>query len=299
LALLFTQRCKLKLGVDAPFVLPSDLVAQYGFDFMTLNNRTMSTRALRAFIAILFVSLLAYAQTTKPTIRYLNVGKSVRGRSIVATVIGSGTKRVIVLGAIHGDEQTSATLAKALASTLARDPLSSGPTVIIVSEVNPDGLADATRVNASGVDINRNFPSSSWRSEFTDANHYPGMEPASEPETRAVIDLIKRYPPDLLITLHAALGCMNWDGPGADLAAMMASINEYPLCQSLGYETPGSLGTLAGVDMKIPTVTIELRASPAGELVRENLPALRAVLAQFRDADASPQPSNTEQGTKN
>lgn len=229
---------------------------------------------------ICFGALSVNAQTAKPALRYLEVGKSVRGRSIVASIFGSGAKRVIVLGGIHGDEQSSAILAKALAATLVRDPLTAGPTVIIISEVNPDGLVDATRVNASGVDINRNFPSNSWRSEYPDANHYPGSEPATEPETRAVIELIKRYPPDLLITLHAALGCMNWDGPGADTATMMAGINGYPLCQSLGYETPGSLGTLVGVDMNIPTVTIELRASPAGDLVRENLPALRAALAQ-------------------
>lgn len=266
---------------------------------MTFIKRRMLARALWALMAIYFASLLIYAQTTKPTVRYLELGKSVRGRSIVASVFGNGTKRVIVLGGIHGNEQSSAILAKALAATLARDPIVSGPTIIIVSEVNPDGLVDSTRFNASGVDINRNFPSSSWRSEYPDANHYPGHEPTSEPETRAVIDLIRRYPPDLLITLHAALGCMNWDGPGADTAATMASINGYPLCEFLGYETPGSLGTLAGVDMKIPTVTIELRGSPAGDLVRENLPALRAVLAQLRDTDAPPQSVNTEQGTKN
>lgn len=264
---------------------------------MIMRNYTRLKFLFLACLIICFGALQFSAQTTKPALRYVELGRSVRGRSIVASLFGSGTKRVIVLGGIHGDEQTSAILAKALAATLVREPIPSSPTIIIVSEVNPDGLIDSTRVNAAGVDINRNFPSSSWRSEFPDANHYPGHEPASEPETRAVIDLIKRYPPDLLITLHAALGCMNWDGPGAETAAMMAEINGYPLCESLGYETPGSLGTYAGVDMRIPTVTIELRASAAGDLVRENLPALRAVLAQFRDAD--PSQTNTEQANKN
>ncbi len=241
----------------------------------------MSKLVLPACLAICIGALLLSAQTEKPTVRYLEFGKSVRGRTLLASVHGYGDKRVIVLGAIHGDEHTTAVLAKALAATLTREPLTNGPTVIIVAEVNPDGLADSTRVNGSGVDINRNFPSSAWRSDYPDENHYPGREPASEPETRAILDLLKRYPPDLLITLHAALGCMNWDGPGAEVAAMMAGINGYPLCQSLGYETPGSLGTLAGVDMQIPTVTIELKPSPAGDLVRENLPALQAALTRY------------------
>jgi protein MpaA len=213
--------------------------------------------------------------------KYLEIGRSVRGRPIIAIIFPGTEKRVMVLGAIHGNEPYSAVLAKALAATLSRDPLASAPTIIIVPEVNPDGLVAMTRVNSAGVDINRNFPSTSWKSEYPDEQHYPGKEPATEPETRAVIKLIKDYPPDLLITIHAALGCMNWDGPGAEIAALMASINEYELCPYLGYETPGSLGTYAGIDLRIPTVTIELRDVSAGELVRENLPALRAALIQF------------------
>lgn len=268
-------------------ILEFDVVASHStnLEHMHSQKKRLLKLVLPACLVVCLGALLLSAQTAKPSVRYLNLGKSVRGRAILASVFGNGSKRVIVLGGIHGDEQTTAVLAKALAATLVREPLASGPTIIIVSEVNPDGLVDETRVNANGVDINRNFPSSSWRSDYPDLNHYPGHEPASEPETRAIIDLIKRYPPDLLITFHAALGCMNWDGPGADTAAMMAGINGYPLCQYLGYETPGSLGTLVGVDSKIPTVTIELRASPAGDLVRENLPAVRAAIAQFGAAE--------------
>lgn len=227
----------------------------------------------------------AASAIVKPVPTYLEIGRSVRGRPIVATILKGGEKRVIVLGGIHGDEQSSAVLAKALAVTLQRDPLESSPTIIIVPDVNPDGLMAMTRVNSAGVDINRNFPSSSWQAEYPDERHYPGKEPASEPETRAVIKLLKLYPPDLLITLHAALGCMNWDGTGAEVAALMARVNGYDLCPYLGYETPGSLGTYAGEDMKIPTVTIELRDVGAGELVAENLPALRAALRQFSSAE--------------
>jgi len=265
-----------------------------------MYSHNISTKfLLPACLIICFGALVKSGQTSKPTVTYVEIGKSARGRSIVATVIKGGKRRVVVIGGIHGDEQSSSILAKALAATVMRDPIANGPTLIILPDANPDGLVDSTRVNASGVDINRNFPSSSWRSEYPDSYHYPGSEPASEPETRAVIYLIKRYPPDMLITIHAALGCMNWDGPGSEMAALMASVNGYPLCQSLGYETPGSLGTLAGMDMKIPTVTIELRGSPAGDLVRENLPALRAALAQFSDSTETPPPSKTAEESKN
>lgn len=216
------------------------------------------------------------------TPKFVTLGKTVRGRDITATIYGSGAKRVLVFGGIHGDEQHTTVVARALAVNINPDTLPSNLTVIVVPDVNPDGLMVATRVNANGVDINRNFPSKTWRSEYIEQRHYPGVQPSSEPETRAVLSLLEQYPPHLVITLHAALGCVNWDGQqGAALAQTLASVNGYPLCATLGYETPGSLGILTGIDRQIPTVTIELRPKKASELVEENLPALLALLKQF------------------
>jgi hypothetical protein len=96
-----------------------------------------------------------------------------------------------------------------------------------------------------------------------------------------MLSLLERYPPHLVVTLHAALGCVNWDGSGGQFAQVMASVNGYPLCASLGYETPGSLGLLTGIDWQVPTVTIELRAKGASALVDENLPALLTLLKHF------------------
>jgi murein peptide amidase A len=211
--------------------------------------------------------------------RYMEVGKSVRGSSIMAAIYGSGKKRVILFGGIHGNEVNSSVLAKALMGSLGQEAAPEGLTVIIVPDVNPDGLFANQRINARGVDINRNFPSTSWSRDYPDEYRFPGTEPASEPETRAIISLLEKYPPDFIITLHAALGCVNWDGPGEQLARVIAGVNGYPLCPYLGYETPGSLGTLMGTDKKVPVVTIELRGARASEVVQENLPALRAVLS--------------------
>ena len=214
--------------------------------------------------------------------KYLKLGKSVQGRDITAMIYGSGAKRVLVFGGIHGDEPHTTVLARALAVHINSETLPSNLTVIIISDVNPDGLMAHTRVNANGVDINRNFPSKTWRPEYTEQTRYPGTKPSSEPETRAVLSLLESYPPHLVVTLHAALGCVNWDGPiSAQPAQVLASINGYPLCASLGYETPGSLGILAGIDRQVPTVTIELRAKNPSPLVDENLPALLSLLKNF------------------
>lgn len=213
----------------------------------------------------------------------LEIGRSVSGRIISATLNGDAKKYVLVLAGIHGDEPSSVVLAQALASSLEGAPIPSNISVVIVSRVNPDGLTSGTRVNARGVDINRNFPTKSWQPDASGKRYYPGKEPASEPETQAIIRLIRKFPPGLLITIHVPLGCINWDGPAESIARIMARSNGYPLRSNIGYPTPGSLGTYAGIERKIPTITLELRAAASAELIQENLPALRAALMHVAD----------------
>jgi murein peptide amidase A len=267
------------------------------------SRRKLARLASGALLALLLLGARAAAQAPHPaaaaaaspsppaappsaaakfiTPQYLSLGKTVKGRDIMAAVYGSGPKRVLILGGIHGDEPHTTVLARSLAVNINRETLPPDLTLVIVPDVNPDGLMASTRVNANGVDINRNFPSKTWRSDYTEQKRYPGAQPSSEPETRAILALLERYPPHLVVTLHAALGCMNWDGPGGPFAQVMADVNGYPLCGSLGYETPGSLGLLVGIDKQVPTVTIELRAKNPSDLVKENLPALFALLKHF------------------
>lgn len=217
--------------------------------------------------------------------KVLEIGRSISGRIISATLNGDAKKYVLVLAGIHGDEPSSVVLAQALASSLEGTPTPSNISVLIVSKVNPDGLISGTRVNARGVDINRNFPTKSWQPDASGKRYYPGKEPASEPETQAIIRLIKKFPPGLLINIHVPLGCVNWDGPAKNIAKIIASSNGYPLRSNIGYPTPGSLGTYAGIERDIPTITLELRAAASAELIEENLPALRAALMHMSNFD--------------
>ena len=86
------------------------------------------------------------------------------------------------------------------------------------------------------------------------------MKPLSEPEAAFIAALIDRYDPARIITLHQFIsqhqpkGCVDWDGPARELAKEMAEASGLPL-QKLGAR-PGSLGSYAGVELQIPTITL-------------------------------------------
>ncbi len=210
--------------------------------------------------------------------RDLDLGLSCLKRQIRASIFGTGKRGVLVLGAVHGDEPASATLAEAFAASLEKDALPADMTVVVVPAVNPDGLSAKTRYNGCGVDVNRNFPTKSWKPDPQDARHNPGKRPASEPETRLIIDLVERYKPELIVSIHAPLHCVNWDGPAASFAEAMARANGYELKASIGYPTPGSLGAYAGIERNIPAITLELPPESNSETIRLNVLALHAAL---------------------
>jgi len=197
--------------------------------------------------------------TTEP--RTLRVGQSANATPIVMDVFGTGDDTVLVLGGVHGDEPTGAAVARQVAAYLKQHHAQLvGRTVAIIAEVNPDGLQAGTRANARGVDLNRNYPSSDWRRGKRGRLSH-GTGPASEPETRAVVRAIELIQPKRIIDIHSIKRghhCNNYDGPGAALAAVLAECNGYAVEPSIGYATPGCVGSWTGIDLRIPTITLEL-----------------------------------------
>jgi murein peptide amidase A len=134
------------------------------------------------------------------------IGRSSQGRAITATAangLGNGPgldpgPLVLVIGCIHGDECAGV---KAVERSNEGCP-APGDGLVTVPNLNPDGRRLGTRINARGVDLNRNFPSG-WHPEGSPGDaEYPGPRPLSEPESRLARDLIKALRPDVTIWFH-------------------------------------------------------------------------------------------------
>jgi hypothetical protein len=152
-----------------------------------------------------------------------SIGLSVQGREIIAETnfdpegsIRPGNVTLIIAG-LHGDEKgtiaLTATFREALIATQqVRSPL------ILIPLANPDGFVANTRYNANGVDLNRNCDAA-WS---TDSEEPSGPRPWSEPESRALRDLIIAFEPAKIVSLHWALAELDPDGPqSAGLAQRM------------------------------------------------------------------------------
>lgn len=192
------------------------------------------------------------------------VGRSVQNRPIESIVLGQSYDVTFILAAIQGNEPAGVRLAERLVEHLQKHPeLLQGRQVVILPVANPDGMARGTRFNANGVDLNRNFASANRQNSAQ--NGYAAL---SEPEARVIHQLIQQYTPDRIVSIHQPLTCIDYDGPAGALASHMAQNCDLPV-RRLGAQ-PGSLGSYAGLTLRIPIITLELPAN-AEQLDQESL----------------------------
>lgn len=186
-------------------------------------------------------------------------------RQILPAKTGKDRKppvRVLLLGGIHGDELTSPAIVFKWMQWMHTGPAQDFHWSV-APVVNPDGfLTDKPiRMNANGVDLNRNFPTPDWHQEAPkywvkrtgrDPRRYPGKQPLSEPESQWVNDEIARFKPDVVISVHAPFGVLDFDGPVQPPhkfgRLVFTPVGVYP----------GSLGNYSGLHKKVPIITIEL-----------------------------------------
>jgi hypothetical protein len=191
---------------------------------------------------------------------------SVKGHAILQRDVGAmqeqtPKRRVLVLGGIHGDELSASSLVFHWIGHAETTPADTHWRFI--PALNPDGLLAKRphRTNSNGVDLNRNFPTPDWQRDAVsywtaktkrDPRRFPGNKPLSEPESTFLYEQIQSFKPDIIVSIHAPFGVLDFDGPSVP----PAKLGRLYLDQVGIY--PGSLGNYGGKTLGVPVVTVEL-----------------------------------------
>lgn len=175
--------------------------------------------------------------------------------------------RVLLIGGVHGDEYSSVSIVFKWLAMLEED-LGEHFKWRIIPVLNPDGLLRpprmSQRMNANGVDLNRNFPTPNWEDEahaywvknaLKNKRRYPGPAPLSEPETAWLVEQIESFQPHAVVSVHAPHGVVDFDGPRVPPRQLG------PLELRLLGTYPGSMGRYIGIHKGIPLLTLELESA--------------------------------------
>lgn len=196
------------------------------------------------------------------TIDKIETTVSSQGREIAfyELKVNDALPNLFFLGTFHGDENEGEYAILHFMEELRQKlPEDCRYNLYFLPCLNPDGKALQTRFNANKVDLNRNYPTANFKTE-TKTLDYEKVKcgaPASEIETKFMMKLVEQYKPAMIISVHSDLHLIDYDGPARDLALMYSDKTGYKFVESVGYETPGSFGTWAGIERKIPLITLE------------------------------------------
>ena len=206
-----------------------------------------------------------------PTATWTRIGASVRGKQLQATTVGSGPRRIYIIGGIHGDEPEGPIVAEGLPDLLLSSPDFIHSTVRILKDLNPDGSTARTRVNTRKVDLERNWPSKDFQ---RDARVGGGGDRAcSELETAAVHADLVAFKPDIVIVFQSANlpPSVSFQGPGRMLAydfvvAARKADPKWHFTPELRNRAPGSIESLVGADMGKTVLRVEFQRSRPADL---------------------------------
>ncbi|MFK8138432.1 MAG: M14 family zinc carboxypeptidase [Bdellovibrionales bacterium] len=209
-------------------------------------------------------------------------GKSENGLAIEAFRFGGSGKKILILGGVHGDEVEGVAVSRALVQKF-QENFSLELQVTIVPNFNIDGVLAGTRHNINGVDLNRNLPTRDWSKEAFNERYYPGEEPNSQIENQQLVQYLESEKPNFIFSLHSfSKFLLNVNGNCEPISTIVNELTGYPIEESMGYPTPGCLGTYTGLERNIPTLTYELhRGEPIKKLIEVHVPAIIKALEAY------------------
>ncbi|MCS6983593.1 MAG: DUF2817 domain-containing protein [Leptospiraceae bacterium] len=187
-------------------------------------------------------------------------GQSAGGHDIFSLKLNAARKlpRALLIAGVHGNETESHAFIHDFLEEFQDSEHKLPVELYVLPNLNPDGFFAFTRQNANGVDLNRNMKTKDWQPGIPGDRYYGGSYPESENETKILTRIILNFKPQLIISLHSWKPMININGPAHPFAEAMAGKLTYPITEDVGYPTPGSLGTFAGWERQIPTITLEI-----------------------------------------
>lgn len=165
----------------------------------------------------------------------------------------------LFVGGVHGDEPEGVRLAEDLLKWLREnEPDPDIHPWMLIPCLNVDGHLAKQRTNGNGVDLNRNFPSLDWSKSVEKNRYYSGPNPLSEPESLALVELVRETKPRAVIHFHSWIPGLIYTGEASkEIARVLQEGNPYPIRDDIGYPTPGSLGSWCWGVEKTPVVCVE------------------------------------------
>ena len=152
----------------------------------------------------------------KNRIKVWNMGYSLEDRKILLFKVGEGSRKIAISAGVHGRENINTIVLMKILEDFCKvyKKLYEKYTIYFIPLVNPDGYEIALnpypnrtdlrkdelflwKGNSRGIDINRNFPCKSWKNKFHNDR------PASEPETKCLINFFDKCKPDIYIDIHS------------------------------------------------------------------------------------------------
>lgn len=198
-----------------------------------------------------------------------------------------GARKIYILGGVHGDEKEGTICAWALLQSLLKQVESQTtntyPEILILPEFNIDGVQMHTRLNARSVDLNRNLATRDWNPQAFNERYPPGPAANSEPESQAIVKLLETDPPHLILSLHSWHPMLNVNGDCMEEAKILQSHQQYKIVETIpDHPAPGCLGTYAGIERKIPTITYEIERGLSPEkVIAIHVPAILDLFSHF------------------
>ncbi len=201
------------------------------------------------------------------------------GLPIVSYHAGWQGPHVMILAGVHGDEVEGVAVARSLLQQFT-EAFPYRLRLTLVPEFNVDGVLAHRRWNSANIDLNRNLPTKDWTPEIKNPRYPPGPFANSEPENQALVRFLESDRPDFILSLHSyRFACINPSGDCWPEANLLGRWTGYPVVESIGYETPGCLGTYAGTERQIPNITYEiLRDLPLDQVLKQHMPGMFEVL---------------------